>query len=137
MLKHSLDRHGDDIMNDKRFMIKVLKYTRSPFERQVRESVYLQQFGKDHILNSKSEYNRCSIPRLSTMLGEREVKEGIEKEEIEKRKEMEILRKIRMLRKERNRDRRDREDQKEEKEKPKALDKKRKLNKQETKVWEK
>ena len=97
-------------MCEDRFRIKVLKFTRTPFERQVRESVYLQQFGGDHILNCKSEYNRCSIPRLSTMLGEREVKEGKEKEENEKKKELEILQKIRMMRKERNRDRRNRED---------------------------
>ena len=39
MLKHSLDVHGEEVMSETRYLIKVLKYTRSPFERQVRESV--------------------------------------------------------------------------------------------------
>ena len=85
MLKHSLDIHEDKVISKERFGIRVLKYTKTPFERQIRESVYLQQCKTDHLLNSKSEYNRCSIPRLSTKLGEKEVKENREEEEREKK----------------------------------------------------
>ena len=105
MLKHSIDKHENEIMKEGRYRMKNLKYTKTPFERQIRESVFLQQFGNDEILNSKSEFNRCSIPRLSTKLGEFEVKEGKEEEEQEKKKELDLLYRIRMLRKERNRER--------------------------------
>ena len=70
------------------------------------ESVLIQQESRNHnILNSKSEYNWCALPRLSTKLGEEDF-EAWRKEKLdEKRKEEDLERKIRMLRKERNRDR--------------------------------
>ena len=52
----------------------------------------IQQNTHHHILNSKSEYNRCSIPRLSTRLGDNEYKKYEKGLEEEKEKE-EIMKK--------------------------------------------
>ena len=107
MLKHALDKHSDGDILKSRFGIKVIEYSRTSFERQVKESVVLQEMKDKHfLLNSKSEYNRCSLPRLTTKLGEREVRENQEEEEMEKAKEMKIVERIRCLRKERNMGRR-------------------------------
>ena len=57
-----------------KFNVKVLSYTRSSFERQIMESVVIQQERKHHLLNSKAEYNRSAVPRLSTRLGEKQYK---------------------------------------------------------------
>ena len=59
-----------------------------------------------HLLNSKSEYNCCALPRLGTKLGERETKEKREEVEEEERKEQELEERIRNLRKDRQRLRR-------------------------------
>ena len=60
--------------------MRVLSYHHSSFDRQVQESVEIQIARKEHlILNSKSEYNRCALPRLGVQLGEKEFKEKIEK----------------------------------------------------------
>ena len=42
--------------------------------RQMLESVIIQKKIHHNILNSRSEYNRCSLPRLSTRLGEKKYK---------------------------------------------------------------
>ena len=55
------------------FGAKVLRYTRSSFERQLLESVLIQESRDHHLLNSRSEYKRCAIPRLATKLGEKDI----------------------------------------------------------------
>ena len=62
------------------------------------------------LLNSKSEYNRCAIPRLTTVLGEKEHKEERKLEDEEKKKEESVVWKIRQLKKAHNKERR-KEDQ--------------------------
>ena len=62
---------------------------------------------KHHILNSKAEYNRCALPRLSLKMGDSEYKELKKNEEVEKGKEEALERKIRELRKVKNRARKD------------------------------
>ena len=57
------------------------------------------------MLNSKSEYNRCAIPRLTSKLGEHQYRRWEEK-----RKEEILEIKIRKLKKKRNRRRRDEDD---------------------------
>ena len=76
MLKHILtDYPGEQIKNAK-FGIKIIKTFRTSFERQIYHSVAIQQAREQHhILNSRSEYNRCSLLRLSTQLGEAKMKE--------------------------------------------------------------
>ena len=46
--------------------VKIVKSYRSSFERQIGESVMINHNLRENVqlLNSKNEYNRCSIPRL-------------------------------------------------------------------------
>ena len=77
MLKHFVDKHGGEDLGKKRFALKVIKFTRTSFERQILESVQLQANREHHLLNSKSEYNRCAIPRLSSKIGKRSIRSGV------------------------------------------------------------
>ena len=82
---------------------KIIKQTRSAFNRQISESVQIQINAEKHfILNSKSEYNRCALPRLATKLGEipmDKLEKQIKQKKIEeKEREKELVRKIRELR---------------------------------------
>ena len=54
------------------------------------------------------EYNRCSIPRLSTRLGDREYKQYEKEMEAEKQKEEILEKKIREMRKARDKQRKGR-----------------------------
>ena len=70
LLKHVLDKHEGETLEDVDFRMRVVKYHKSPFERQVHESVLIQASTKHHLLNSKSEFNRCQIPRIAIKMGE-------------------------------------------------------------------
>jgi hypothetical protein len=69
MLKHALEHHRDDDPNVVKFHMKVLSYHKSSFERQIDEAVKIQYNRENNILNSKSEYNRSSMPRLGVKKG--------------------------------------------------------------------
>ena len=75
-----------------------MKQASSAFNRQISESVHIQHnAGKHHILNSKSEYNRCALPRLTAKIGEVSL-DSLEKEKLrEKEEEKEMKVKIREL----------------------------------------
>ena len=74
MLRHLLEMHENEERSKVEFGMKVLRYTRSSFERQILESVLIQGSRDHQILNRRAEYNRCVIPRLVTKLGEKEMK---------------------------------------------------------------
>ena len=60
-------------MDEIKFGMRVRRYARSALERQILESVMIQEERKNHlIMNSRSEYNRCSLPRLTARLGMKE-----------------------------------------------------------------
>ena len=106
LLKHYLDNHEDEKFEEIKFGMKIRMTAKSAFERQVQESVLIQQeSGRHKILNSRSEYNRCALPRLTTKLGEEEFSAWKSELQEEKMKEEELERKIRRLMKERNKDR--------------------------------
>ena len=105
MLRHMLEMHRGEERSEIEFGVKVLRFTRSSFERQILESVLIQNSRDHHILNSRSEFNRCAIPRLVTKLGEKEMKLWREKDKEMEKIEEKIEEEIRMLKKERNRDR--------------------------------
>ena len=105
MLKHILDKHSDKNMKEIEFGIKVLKYMRTS-HNWILESVIIQQENKGHhILNSKSEYNRCSLPRLTAKMGDKEIGRYKKELEEEKRKDEELGNRIKELRKEQNKTR--------------------------------
>ena len=106
MLKHILIEHQEQEISEIKFGMKILKTCRTSFERQIYESVAIQQNRQEHvILNSRAEYNRCSLPRLRTQLGENEYKEYSSEVLEEQKQEEELDKKIRMLRKTKNKER--------------------------------
>ena len=70
MVKHYFDQHQEEEIEDMRFGARIVKQARTAFNRQIGESVVIQNSKGHHILNSKSEYNRCALPRLTAKLGE-------------------------------------------------------------------
>ena len=96
ILKHYLDKHQDIPMEKLNMRMKVLKKFKSSFERQIGESVMINHnMGLNvQLLNSKNEYNRCSIPRLALKMDKDELIEEYEEEQAEK----EMKRRIERLR---------------------------------------
>ena len=87
LLKHVLDKHEGETLDEVDFRMKVVKFHKSAFERHIHESVLIQASKPHFLLNSKMEYNRCQIPRISIKMDEKEIKEmkkDLEKEIAEK-----------------------------------------------------
>ena len=106
MLKHVLTHHPNEDMFSVELGMSVRKFCKSSFERQILESVTIQhERNNHHLMNSKSEYNRCSLPRLSTKMGDQEMKEYKIEQEKDKQDEEILEKKIRTLRKELNKSR--------------------------------
>ena len=61
-VKHWLIDHGD-LASPPQFKFKILASFQDPLTRQIAESVRIEGAGEG-ILNSKSEYSRCRVPRL-------------------------------------------------------------------------
>ena len=99
MLKHVIMNHPGEDMANVKFGMKVLKFCQTSFERQVLKAVTIRKERKHHhLLNSRTEYNRCSLPRLSTQT----YKEYNRELEDEQKSENYVEMKIRELRKQRN-----------------------------------
>ena len=65
MLKHAVGQHEGQDMSEIKFGMKIICQAKSSFERQIAESVLIQAERKKHnMLNSRSEYNRCSLRRI-------------------------------------------------------------------------
>ena len=65
-------------------------FPKTAFERQIYESVLIQESRNHNLLNSKSEFNRCAIPRSTMKMGDRETKVEAERKKEGKRKEEEL-----------------------------------------------
>ena len=105
MLRHMLEMHKGEERSEIEFGCRVMKFTRSSCSRQVLESVLIQNHRDHNILNSRSEFNRCAIPRLVTKLGDKELKTWREEDKEREKMEEKLEEEIRMLKKCRNRDR--------------------------------
>ena len=124
MLKHIVDVHGEEDMRKVTFCMKAVRFHRSPFERQIYESVLIQSNRKHHLLNSKAEFNRCAIPRLGLKMGEHEFKEKRKEIKADEEKEKELEWRIQALRKNLNKHRHDwTKDQNQPKRKKRKVDK--------------
>ena len=64
--------------------MRAVKYYNSALARQVGEAVRIAEWGEEVVLNSKSEFNRCQLGRL-TLGEEQKVPSSVVEEE--KRKE--------------------------------------------------
>ena len=107
MIKHYFDKHEGEELEKMEFGIKIVKNTKTAFDRQILESVLIQaKKKKHHILNSRSEYNRCALPRLTAKLGD-DTYDKIDKiKKDEKKAEVELERKIRDMKIRNNKERR-------------------------------
>ena len=105
ILKHFVDSHMGEDLESVKFHMKVLRFHKTSFGRQIFESVLIQENRFHNLLNSKSEYNRCAIPRLTLKMGDKEMKITSRQREEEMKKEEDLMAKIRGLRKDRNRKR--------------------------------
>ena len=105
MLKHAVEVHPEEELKNIKFGIKIIKTAKTSFERQIFESVEIQENRHHHFLNSRSEYNRCAVPRLMCKLGDKAYKNYEKDLEIEMAKEEEQILKIRELVKKRNKSR--------------------------------
>ena len=80
-------------LEEVKFGMRVVRYTHSVMERQVLESVVIQKEQKEsYILNSKAEYSRCALPRLTAKIGEEEYDEIREKEKKQEKVQEEVVR---------------------------------------------
>ena len=108
MERRVLDQNEGEKLSNVDFGMEVVRYTRTSFERQILESVCIQQNTHHNLLNSRSEYNRCSLPRLSTKLGDKEFKKHEKQLYEEQKKEEGLEQRIREMRKTRCKTRRSR-----------------------------
>ena len=92
MVKHYFDTHEGENINDMRFGMQLIKTHRTAFNRQISESVMIQAEKQKHcILNSKSEYNRCALPRLTAKVGEENLKKLEQKKKEDEDAEDELV----------------------------------------------
>ena len=72
------------------FDLRAIKYHRTALDRQLGEAVRIRRRGGEGaVLNSKSEYSRCRIPRL--IVEEQDLEEANKKEQ---EQEIEMIRKL-------------------------------------------
>ena len=129
MLKHFFTHHEGEKLECMEFGMRMVKAHRSAFNRQISESVEIQHQKIDHfILNSKSEYNRCALPRLTAKVGEENSKKMEKEKREEKEEERNLERKIREMKIRKSIERREQPGTNEQ-----PAGKKRKLNKHEYK----
>ena len=74
MWNHQLDEHeGNEGI---KFGMKVVRSHTSAFARQVHEAVVIARNQSINLLNAKFEYNRCILPTLAVLMGDREQRDG-------------------------------------------------------------
>ena len=89
MFWHQQEEHGEkeDMV---KFSMKVVQNHQTAFRRQIHEAVSIARNSNKNLLNSKQEYNRCILPRLTVMMGDSEARDRKEKIE-SKRYEVSVL----------------------------------------------
>ena len=81
MIKHWADSHGE-LQEPPQFKFKVVASFKDALTRQVSEAVRIELRGAG-VLNSKSEYSRCRIPRLTIDQDEWRTMKKAERKELE------------------------------------------------------
>ena len=100
MLKHYFLEHEDIEMADMEFGIRVTGTYTSAIERQIAEAVKIEKEVKKgkKLLNSKSEFNRCELPRLKIGTRKQTLQE-LQEDDDETRKWKDKLRKLKKRKK--------------------------------------
>ena len=88
MISHAMESHSEE--ERPKFSLKVLKSHKSPLYRQVHEAILIAKY-QPIALNSKMEYNRCLLPRLGVLMGEKRMDEEKGQEKKEDHQEEESL----------------------------------------------
>ena len=67
LLKHCIDKHPGEKLENVKFGFRVKKKFNTALERQVGEAVaiLLKKEKGTSLINSKSEFSRCTLPRLT------------------------------------------------------------------------
>ena len=73
----------EDEWDNIKFGMKILKTTKTAFERHILEIVLIKKARAHNIMNNKAEYNRCALPRLTAKLGERDMEKWREEDRLE------------------------------------------------------
>ena len=68
-LRHAVEHHPTVPPESLKFCMKILSCHKSAFERQIREAVMIDINAGPNLMNSKLEYSRCAIPKMSINLG--------------------------------------------------------------------
>ena len=96
ILKHQVLQHGEG--ENINFSMKIVKKFSSAFKRQVYEAVMVEMMEGKDLLNSKGGFNRCTLPRLTIRMGDKEKGEGDQEESGMTDYEIEMeIRKIRKM----------------------------------------
>ena len=96
-----VDKHEGLELNQIDYRMEIICFSRTAFERQIKESVLIENRRDHHLLNSKAEFNRSAVPRLGLKFGDKEFREMKEQEREEQEKEETLEMKIREIRKRR------------------------------------
>ena len=92
-MKHCLLVHGDEDPENVKFGMRIRRQYRTPIERQIGEATSIlmdQRNEKVTLLNSKSEFNRCSLPRVTAGSHKELLDTLIEEDETEKKVKADI-----------------------------------------------
>ena len=87
MWKHQVLHHGG--AEDAKFHLRPIQFHRSALNRQISEAVRIGRYGEDKVLNSRGEYNRSRIARLSLGGEDYEKKPVLEEDKKANEKSME------------------------------------------------
>ena len=95
-----MHKEEEDDWDKIEFGMRILKRTRTAFERKILESMTIQKSRQHNIMNNKAEYNRCALPRLTAKLGEKDLEKWRAEDREEMLREATIEEKIRIRKKE-------------------------------------
>ena len=98
LLRHAVEFHQNECPDEINFKMKALSYHKSAFERQISEAVLINESAGLYSMNSKIEYSRTMLPKISLKMG----KNSDQKEDREVTREKTIIDKIKMLYKSEN-----------------------------------
>ena len=87
LLKHAVEMHGDEDHKSLKFGMKAIKFT----------SHHLRDKSWSLLLNSRSEFNRCAVPRIVCKLGDKTFKKNEKEIEADLAREDAQISKIRVL----------------------------------------
>ena len=81
--KHHQLHHGGE--GEPSFHLRPVRFFRTALSRQLAEAVRIQRWGEEVILNSRSEYNRCKIGRLTRVVSQAQFQIGAAPQKAENR----------------------------------------------------